>query len=269
MYKISIISSLFNSDLYSVKRCFESLYADPFFPLCEFIVVDDTNNPDDVIDYVKYSALKYENICFISNTNNLGLTKSLNLAIKIASSELITRIDFDDCFYQHRLETMFNYFTENQDCVLTFTSYILVLNKSETRIMGTSENLKFKLLYTNPIVHSTVTFRKCIKGELILYNEDFRTSQDLELWSRLIELGDFYCFSDLFSVRREILLSGISLSKRSFLQARNSFVIRLKFLRIGNFYYVIPIIFVSFIYQIFSTIRLYLILRYRAGRFVV
>ena len=258
MFKISIVTSLYKSDLNSVKRCFESLFSDPFFKYCELIIVDDTNNPQDVISYIQDLLFHHNNICIIKNITNIGLTKSLNLAIKSAKSELITRIDFDDYLHENRLETTFNYFINNKNCVLTFTSYILVVNKSKKFILSSARKIIFRMMFTNPIVHSTVTFRKNIKSELILYNERYKTSQDFELWSRLINLGDFFCFENLYSIKREILLTGISLSKKSFLQAFNSLLIRINILKYNNLYYLFPLVLFSFFYQMFSTVRLFL-----------
>lgn len=261
MSKISIVTSLYKSDLISVKRCFESLFEDPFFKYCELIIVDDTHNPNDVISYIQDLSLNFSNIFIIKNINNIGLTKSLNLAIKSASSELITRIDFDDYFHEKRLEMTFNHFKNNKNCILTFTSYILVVKNSEKVVLSSAKKLKFRMLMTNPIVHSTVTFRKYINSELVQYDEMFNTSQDFELWSRLMNHGEFFCFENLYSIKREILLTGVSLSKKSFLQAYNSLLIRINILKFSNRILLFPIVLFSFFFQIFSTIRLFLFIK--------
>jgi glycosyltransferase involved in cell wall biosynthesis len=81
----------------------------------EFIIINDasTNNIEDTInEYFK----KYDNIIYIKNEKNLGLTKSLNIGIKNSHGEYIARIDDDDYWIiEDKLEKQIDFMENNPE----------------------------------------------------------------------------------------------------------------------------------------------------------
>ena len=80
----------------------------------EFIIIDDgsTDNSTQIIE--KYKKID-ERIVFIENEKNVGLTKNLNKAIKLSTSDYIARMDADDISDVKRLEKQIKFLQENKD----------------------------------------------------------------------------------------------------------------------------------------------------------
>ena len=62
---------------------------------------------------MKSIVLKMIEYILILNKNNLGLIKSLNIALKVANGDFIARMDADDISYKHRISKQLNYIKEN------------------------------------------------------------------------------------------------------------------------------------------------------------
>jgi hypothetical protein len=60
----------------------------------------------------------------------------------------------------------------------------------------------YLLFYNHLAVHSQVMFRQKPVRNLGGYSEDYRYSQDYELWSRLIKVGDIVILSDALLQQR-------------------------------------------------------------------
>lgn len=144
----------------------------------EFIIV---NDGDDVI-------LNYESfdprIKVIHNLENIGLTKSLNIAIREAKGDYIARMDADDISHPTRLEEQVNFLESNPRCVLVGTwAEIIDKNGKILRIVKhPCENavIQRELIKYNPFIHSSIMFRNVLK-----YNENFKYAQDYELYFRI------------------------------------------------------------------------------------
>jgi glycosyltransferase involved in cell wall biosynthesis len=185
---ISVIMSVYNGERY-LKEAIESILNQTFTDF-EFIIVNDksTDNSAKII-----SGFNDPRIVVIENSENIGLTKSLNKALKVARGEYIARMDCDDISLPKRFEIQKKFMDENMNIVLLGGKTIIINNEgTETGKKDVIQNpleLKFRLLISNQISHSTVMFRTAIVIELGGYNEEYRYVQDYELWSRLNKLG--------------------------------------------------------------------------------
>ena len=97
---ISVVMSNYNTDEEYLRAAIESVLNQTYENF-EFIIVDDcsTNNSVDVIESYSDKRIK-----LIKNKGNMGLTKSLNIAIKAAKGEFIARMDADDIALPQRFE---------------------------------------------------------------------------------------------------------------------------------------------------------------------
>jgi len=179
--KISVIMSVYNGEKY-LNKAIESTLTQTFRDF-EFIIVDDGSTDSSLRIIESY---KDERIILRKNIINIGLTKSLNRALRMAKGEYIARQDADDISLPNRLKEQFIQFENNPDLALLGTgSYLINEQGGILRKEIPLKNPKTALNKHNQFVHGSVMFRKEIINELGAYNTLFRYSQDYELWLRI------------------------------------------------------------------------------------
>jgi len=179
--KISVIMSVFNGEKY-LREAMDSILNQTFADF-EFIIVND-GSTDNSLSIIKGYADK--RIRVIDNEQNIGLTKSLNRAIRQARGEYIARQDADDISLPNRFEEQLKYFKKNPDVALLGTSIYRV--DSNGKILGKTLAIAKPgkgLLRQNQFNHGSTMFKSGVVCELGGYNELFRYCQDYELWLRM------------------------------------------------------------------------------------
>lgn len=189
-YKVSVITAVFNGQKYvdeSIKSILEQTFLD-----FEFIIVDD-GSTDKTKEILENWAKKDSRIKIIVNSENIGLTKSLNKAINIVKGEYIARQDADDISLPQRLEKQV-IFLENNSEVKILGTFGYAINK-EGKILRkevlpiSSQKIKKALIKRNPFIHTSVMIKKEIIDKLGGYNENFKFIQDYELWFRILKVA--------------------------------------------------------------------------------
>lgn len=181
--KVSIIMAVYNGEKY-LTEAIESILNQTLSD-SEFIIINDgsTDNSKAIINkYLK------EQVRIIENSENIGLTKSLNRGLSVAKGSYIARIDADDTALPGRLQKQAEFLDKNRHIHIVgswFDEYDHEGNKIRTnKAKIHSILIRWRLLFGNAFGHSTVMLRKdCIQDSL--YNESVRYGQDYELWSRL------------------------------------------------------------------------------------
>lgn len=96
--KLTVYTCVYNGERY-LRKCIESVINNDLFTIgeIEYILIDDFSNDKTSEICSKYAA-KYDNIRYIRNNSNLGLSSSSNIAVKNCRSKYIVRLDADDFF---------------------------------------------------------------------------------------------------------------------------------------------------------------------------
>ena len=179
--KISVVMSVYNGEKY-LREAIESILKQTFSDF-EFIIVNDGSTDSSLSIIQSYSD---ERIRLINNEKNIGLTKSLNKALKLAGGEYIARQDAEDISLLNRFEEQMKYFEKHPETALLGTSFYKINRDGEgigKRIaLANPGNALFK---ENQFMHGSVMFRKEVIDNLGGYNELIRYSQDYELWLRI------------------------------------------------------------------------------------
>jgi len=187
MTDISVIMSAYNSEKY-IEEAIESIL-DQTFADFEFIIIDDASE-DNTLDIIKSYQKSDQRIKLLRNNNNLGLTRSLNKALKHSQSEYIARMDADDISHPERFETQINYLKDNPGIdILGTTAYNINENGEiikERTVPLSYTDIKKTILLANPVIHSSVIMKKSSLKEINNYNETFKKVQDYELWFRAL-----------------------------------------------------------------------------------
>lgn len=197
---VSILMSVYN-DRGDLAKTIESVLSQTYSNY-EFLIVNDCSE-DDTGEIISKFATKDYRIINITNKENLGLTKSLNIAKRKAKGMYIARIDEGDQWYPGKLKIQVEFLSKNADYTIVGSQVININphNGSNVSVMPVSDYLIRKDLIKGltPLIHPSVVFRSID----IFYNECADTSQDYELYTRLSLVGKMYNINiPLLSVQR-------------------------------------------------------------------
>ena len=110
--KVTVLMSCFNSKPELLSSSIKSVLNQTFKDF-EFIIILD--NPENLehIDLIKEYQRKDDRIKFYINEKNMGLPKTLNKGIQLASGQYLCRMDADDMSESNRLENQLDYLCSN------------------------------------------------------------------------------------------------------------------------------------------------------------
>ncbi|GAI34647.1 unnamed protein product, partial [marine sediment metagenome] len=150
----------------------------------------------------------------VQNKKNIGLTRSLNKGLKLAKGKYIARQDDSDYSYPKRLEKEY-YFLENNKEYGLVGSLTEIMDERNNIInhwgkIRTPEAIFYTLSYRNCLTHASVMFNKKIVLEIGSYNENYKNSQDYELWHRISRKKKIYIIPE-YLVKWRKDRSGISI----------------------------------------------------------
>lgn len=153
----------------------------------EVIICIDGVISEDIDQYIK--ALDDKRLLIMRNEKNLGLAATLNKAIKNYPADIYFRMDSDDICNRKRFQRTLEEFEKDEELMLVGTECIEI-DDDGTEIfykkMPFQADIKKWAISRNPFIHPSVAFRKEFFDIVGFYNEEFRKSQDYELWSRAI-----------------------------------------------------------------------------------
>jgi len=188
---VSVLMSVYNGEKY-LKEAIESILNQTFQEF-EFLIIDDCST-DDTWEILTNYAILDNRIRLLRNTNNIGLTRSLNRGLQTVQGEFIARQDADDVSLPDRLKMQLSRFALDKDLVLLGSAYF-VSNASGNIICTERQPLddttiRWQMLFHNCFAHSSVMLRKEILDTYgLVYNEQHEFAQDYGLWSRLLCFG--------------------------------------------------------------------------------
>ena len=183
--KVSVLMAVRNAERYlheAVHSILEQTLSD-----FEFLVIDDCST-DRTSLMLNECARKDPRILLSRNREHIGLTKSLNRGLAVASGEYIARQDADDISLPQRLLREATFLDEHPNVGVVGSSNEYIDESGCS--LGVSlrptdpQFLRWHLFFSNPFIHASVMFRRKIVANLGGYDEKFKRSQDYDLWSR-------------------------------------------------------------------------------------
>lgn len=168
MKKISVIIPVYNSENY-LEKCLDSVVNQTLKDI-EIIIINDSSK-DNSLKIIKKYQKKYENIILINNKINLGIGKSRNKGLEIATGEYITFLDSDDYIALDGYEIAYKYIKKNKLDFITNDYY-----KVENNQINIFETKYFDIstLNKNPEIIVKMNYgpaNKIIKNSIIKEND--------------------------------------------------------------------------------------------------
>lgn len=202
--KCAVLISLYNAEK-TLDKTFESLKLQTFQDF-KIIAINDHSNDRTLNRLKKWQEIfGSERFFLINNTENLGLTKSLNKGLRCITEPYTARIDADDTWDSSKLEKQISYLDKHKECGLLGTWYENVSSKGSRKIIlpETDAEIRATIFKRNPFAHSCIIFRTELIRKAGGYDETARYGQDYELWLRLLQktsfanIPEFLCFRNI------------------------------------------------------------------------
>jgi len=188
---ITVIMSAYNSETF-IDQAVQSIL-DQTFRDFEFILIDDASS-DKTRNIIEAYRDKDNRIKPIFNSENLGLTKNLNVGLQHAKGRYIARLDADDIAIADRFQLQYEQLDQNPDLVLVGSNAIFIndagVETGQSDLACEDFTIKATCLLENPFIHSSIMLRRTtLQDHQLAYDETCDTSQDYQLWSRLLAIG--------------------------------------------------------------------------------
>lgn len=186
--QVSIILSVFNGRPY-LAEAIPSILGQVFSDF-ELILIDDASTDGSSQDLAEF-AKQDSRITLLRNSENLGLTRSLNRGLKQARGCFIARQDADDISLPLRLEKQVAAMEADPDLALLGSGLFEMDTRGRKGALSlqpaSSAVIKRKMLFDNAFFHSSVMWRKeCFAKEGLIYDDSLRYGQDYDLFSRVV-----------------------------------------------------------------------------------
>lgn len=185
---VSVLMTVYNAEPF-LDEAIKSILGQSFGDF-EFIIIDNasTDGSREMLASCSDSRLRV-----FHNTENIGPPRALNRGLQMAKGEYVARMDADDVALPDRLVKQFDFMARNPDCAAAGTQIRLFDHNGKKIYVPwmpvTQDEIRWKLMFTSPLAHSSVMMRKDCVLEVDGYDERFRYAPDYDLWSRLILQG--------------------------------------------------------------------------------
>ena len=184
--KISVLMCVYNTEREYLIEAINSILNQTYTNF-EFIIIDD--HSDSMTENILHS-FSDPRIKIYRNENNYGLTKSLNRGLRLCTGKYLARMDSDDVADEKRFEEQIKYIKKGFYVIGSLYEY-LPYRPFHTFITEDYRKQKIRMIFANSgIVHSSAFIDlEAMKKLDIMYDEDFKKSQDFALWCDFLTKG--------------------------------------------------------------------------------
>ena len=190
MPRVSVLIPVWNGSRY-LAECLESIFSQTYTDF-EIVVVNDGSTDDSAQILAGFE--RQDGRLRVFHQAHSGLSASLNRGLMVASGEYVARIDSDDIAFPHRLQSQVDFLDRHPEMVLVGSIYEMMDEHSIRQMVIVVPthplSVRWRLLFGNPIGHSTVMFRRSAAADVGGYNLQVLTCEDFDLWVRLLDKGE-------------------------------------------------------------------------------
>lgn len=213
MNKVSIFMSVYNGERF-LRQAVESLLTQTYRDF-ELLIVNDAST-DGTHGILKELAAQDSRVMVLTNSTNLGLTKSLNIALRSAFAKasadrqaqgnFVARMDADDIALPHRLEKQVTFLNAHPEVGIVGSWYQFINDDGD--MLGEKHpptedtQLRRALIRFNPFLHSSTMIRTTVLDQIGGYDESYSRAQDYDLWMRCAPLTKFANLPEILMQKR-------------------------------------------------------------------
>ncbi len=186
--KITIIMPVYNGEKY-LKEAIDSILSQTYKNFILYIINDGSNDQSEKI-ILSYSDTR---IRYLKNEKNLGIVKTLNRGLSLASTKYVARMDADDICDKRRLEIQVNELENDDDLVLLGTHAELIdengLIIGQMQPPEEDDKIRTSLLFSNVFIHSSIMIRNSVlKEKKWQYDVSHIAVEDYGLWLKIADM---------------------------------------------------------------------------------
>ena len=211
MKNVSVLMSVFNEKPEWLAASVASIL-NQTYPDFEFIIIVD--NPDADAALKKYFAevqSRDDRVHVHYNRRNLGLARSLNVALELSSGPVIARMDADDISLPDRFQKELDALEQMQADVVSCQRILINETGEEIGRSALAVRPAEKTLpVSNCICHPGAMIRRSALESVGGYR-DFRKSQDYDLWLRMQSAGFTFHIINEYLLQYRVRESSLSL----------------------------------------------------------
>ena len=209
-HKVTVLMSVYNGEKY-LREAIDSILNQTFTDF-EFLIVNDgsTDRTAEILQSYDDHRIK-----IVDNAKNIGLTKSLNIGLRMARGEYIARMDADDVSMSLRLEKESELLDNKPEVGLVGIRYEVIDEADKSfgivKYPMTDKEIKRRLLEGTSFGHGSVMFRKECIETVGLYRPEFKYAQDYDFFLRISER---YAVANISESLYKFRISPASLRKK-------------------------------------------------------
>lgn len=179
---ISVLMCIYNGKKY-LTSAIGSIVTQTYRHI-EYIIIDDgsADNSSAIIKKIADPRIKLYRI------THKGVARALNVGLTFAKGKYIARMDADDIALSSRLEKQVQFLEHHDDVGVVGTAVTLIdafgNQMGVKQFPQTPKKLQSALLWTNPLIHPTVMFRKALIDRYGGYDKALDGAEDYDLWLR-------------------------------------------------------------------------------------
>lgn len=179
---------VYNSEKY-IAMAIDSVINQTFSDI-ELLIVND-GSTDSTADIIR--SFNDKRIVVISQQNS-GVARALNKGLMHARGEYIARFDADDICFPNRLAEQVKFLDQHPDHVIVGSHAEYILENGDHLLNfrcleHTDDNIRQRLYFYCPFVHSSVMYRKEAVIEAGGYSALAHSFEDYLLWVQLAKMG--------------------------------------------------------------------------------
>lgn len=157
----------------------------------ELLVINDCS-PDSLDEVMKqYKVI--ENLRYIKNEQNMGVAKTRNKGVELATGQYVAFLDADDYWVQGKLEKQLNALKQNNTVLCATARELITPDGEETgRVIPVKEEITYRdLLKHNSINCSSVVIKRDVALEFPMHHED--SHEDYIMWLEVLQKYNRAC----------------------------------------------------------------------------
>lgn len=190
MKKISIILPIYNEKTFWIEESINSILNQTYKNIELLLILDNPQN-NELVNFLS-EFKKNRNVILIINEKNIGIVKSLNKGIQLASGDFIARMDADDIAFSDRLQRELTFLEKHNLDIVTSTVEDIdqngnfIVSREQKDLVGAifEKEIMFRYLGAHP-----TWFGKKESFRLIGGYRPVNHAEDLDFLLRGLEAG--------------------------------------------------------------------------------
>ncbi|MBQ8250583.1 MAG: glycosyltransferase family 2 protein, partial [Alphaproteobacteria bacterium] len=184
---VTVIMPTYNRS-HEVEKAIQSILSQTYKNF-EFIIIND-GSQDNTLFILKKWQKKDKRIILLNNEKNMGISSSLNKALKIAKGKYISRMDDDDISLPTRLEKQVRYLENNPSITVLGTAIKVPNTNKINRLSSSPEESAILSHFQVPVYHPTTLIRHdFLKKHNLNYQKKYDAAEDTLFWYDIIKKG--------------------------------------------------------------------------------